>query len=272
MIPATILENGVKMPVIGLGTWQLTGQKCTDTLKKALNLGYTHIDTAEIYGNQKDIGRAIKGYPRDKLFITSKVWRDNLHYDDVLSACKNTLNDLGVDYLDLYLIHWPNHNIPLMGTLDALRKLYNEGKVRAIGVSNFTIRHLQDTIKITQIPICVNQVEFHPLLYQKDLLNFCENYNIKITAYSPLAKSEVFDNPLLKKIGRKYKKTAGQISLRWLLQKGTIVIPKASSEKHLKENLDVFDFELNKEDVKLIDNLNINKRLVNPVFSEFNYI
>ena len=271
MITITVLENGIKMPVLGLGTWLLTGNTCVKTVKTALKLGYNHIDTAEIYGNQKEIGKAIKGFPRDKLFITSKVWRDNLNYDDVLTACKNTLNDLGVKYLDQYLIHYPNRNISIKETFDALTKLYKEGKVKSVGVSNFTIRHLQDTIKIAQVPICVNQVEFHPLLYQKDLLNFCEKYNIKITAYSPLARTEVFDNILLKKLGRQYKKTAGQISLKWLLQKSMIVIPKSSSEKHLTENMNIFDFELSEEDMDVIDNLGINKRLVIPPFAEFDY-
>lgn len=272
MIPVTILENGNQMSVFGLGTWELTGNNCINAVKTALKLGYNHIDTAEIYGNQKEIGKAINGIPRDKLFITSKVWRDNLNYKDVMTACDNTLNDLGVEYLDQYLIHYPNRNISIKETFDALSKLYKEGIIKSVGVSNFTIRHLQDAIKIAQVPICVNQVEFHPLLYQKDLLNFCEKYNIKITAYSPLARTEVFDITLLKKLGKQYKKTAGQISLKWLLQKGVIVIPKASSEAHLKENLDIFDFELSEADSELIDNLRISKRLVIPPFAEFDYI
>ena len=272
MIPVTILENGIKMPVFGLGTGLLTGDTCTKAVKTAFKLGYNHIDTAEDYGNHREISIAIKNFPRGKLFITSKVWHDNLRYDDVFTACKNTLRDLGVNYLDQCLVHWPNQNIPIKETFDALTKLYKDGKIKSVGVSNFTIRHLQDVIKITQIPVCVNQIEFHPLLYQKDLLNFCEKYNIKVTAYSPLARAEVFDNPLLKKLGKKYKKTAGQISLKWLLQKGVIVIPKASSKAHLTENLDIFDFELSEEDIDLIDNLRINKRLVIPPFAEFDYI
>jgi diketogulonate reductase-like aldo/keto reductase len=256
------------MPVLGLGTWELTGNTCYNAVKIALKLGYTHIDTAEIYGNQSEIGNAISNFNRNNLFITSKVWYDNLHYNDVLIACEKTLEDLGIDYLDLYLIHWPNRNIPMRETFDALKELYDKGKVKSIGVSNFTIRHLKEALKISNL-ISVNQVEFHPFLYQKELLFFCEKHNIKIIAYSPLARTEVFSDKTIKTIANKYNKTPAQISLRWLLQKGIVVIPKASSKKHLKENLNVFDFEVSNEDMRKIDSIKTQKRLVNPDFTEF---
>lgn len=262
------LSNGVLMPVIGLGTWNLTGRKCEESVKEALNLGYTHIDTADFYGNHKEIGRAIKSFDRKKLFITTKVWNTDLEYDDVLSSCDRALKELNTDYIDLYLIHWPNSNIPLKNTFDALRKLYDDKKIRAVGVSNFNIRLLKESIKMSRVPITVNQVEFHPFLYQKSLLEFCRKNDIKITAYSPLARGRVFKDVIISEIARKHNKTAGQITLRWLLDKEMIAIPKASSRKHLEENIDVFNLKLSKEETELLDSLP-KKRLIDPGFTDF---
>lgn len=268
-IPQVKLNNGVKIPILGLGTWQLTGKTCYDAVKTALSLGYTHIDTAEFYDNHKEIGRAIKEFDRKKLFITSKVWFDNLKYDDVLTACDSTLKDLGTDYLDLYLIHWPNKRIDMKETFDALKKLYDDKKIRSVGVSNFTIAHIEYALKVSKVPIVTNQVEFHPYLYQKELLEYCKTKNIVITAYSPLAHGKILNDKTLIEIGKKYDKTSSQIAIRWLIEKEMIVIPKASSESHLKDNIEVFDFKLNKEDISKIDSLNKNSRMINPGFAEF---
>lgn len=271
-IPELKMNNGLGIPLIGLGTWKLKRKKCIEVVRKALELGYNHIDTAEVYENEKEIGEVISNFDRKKLFITSKVFPP-LSYNKIIESCENSLLKLKTDYLDLYLIHWPRKKDNLE-YIKAFKKLIEDGKIKTFGVSNFTINHLKDIIKVAEeikLKISVNQVEFHPLLYQKDLLKFCMDNNIVVTAYSPLARGKVYKNKILKKIGEKYNKTAGQISLRWLLQKNLVVIPKASSEEHLKENLDIFNFFIEKEDEIKIDNLNVNKRFVNPYFSEFNY-
>jgi 2,5-diketo-D-gluconate reductase B len=275
-IPEIKLNNGKSIPALGLGTWQLKGAICINSVKGAIEIGYNHIDTAEIYGNEEEVGRAIKetGTLRKELFITSKKFPFQLTYNSVIKSCEKSLKKLSTDYLDLYLLHWPKRK-KNMKYLEAFKKLLDEGKIKSFGVSNFTIHHLKDILPITEslgLKISVNQVEFHPLLYQKELLEFCKEKNIVMTAYSPLARGMVYENDILREIGIKYNKTPGQISLRWLLQKNLVVIPKASSEKHLAENINVFDFKLKEEDIKKIDSISERKRLINPpFFGDFNY-
>lgn len=264
-------NNGKVIPCFGLGTWQLEGKACEQAVKTALQLGYSHIDTAEIYGNQKEIGKAIKDFDRSKLFITSKVWIDNLRFADVLKACNSTLKDLQTDYLDLYLIHWPNKKIKLKETFSALKYLIDEGKVKSAGVSNFTIKHIEDALTVSEIPIVCNQVEFHPYLYQMELLDFCKSKKIVLTAYSPLGRKKVLEDKTIVEISKKYGKTPAQICLNWVLQKGIVAIPKASGKQHLLENLGALSFELKKEDIQKIDSIKKTERLVNPWFGEFNY-
>ncbi len=259
-----------KIPQLGLGTWQLTGRKCREAMLKALELGYRHIDTAWIYDNQEVIGKAIKEskIARDSLFITSKVWYDNLSYHDVLNQCQETLKQLQTDYLDLYLIHWPNNKIDMKETFKAMHELLQKGKVRNIGVSNFTVEHLEQARKLSK-KISINQVEFHPYLYQKALLNYCNENKVTLTAYSPLGRGQILNDKTITEIAKKHNKSPAQICLRWLIQKDIIVIPKASSEHHLKNNLEVFDFSLKEKEMKLIDSIGIKKRMVNPGFAEF---
>jgi len=264
-----ILSSGDKLPAIGLGTWMLEGKKCTEVVKEAIKIGYRHIDTAEIYGNQRHIGKAIKG-KREDLFITSKVWLENLHYADVIAACEQTLKDLKTDYLDLYLIHWPNRKIPIEETMRAMKQLKEDGLIKNIGVSNFTINHLKDAIK-TKVSFVANQVEFHPYLYQKDLLDFCRKNNIRIIAYSPLGRGKLLNDQSIARIAQECKKTPAQVCLRWLYQHEIASIPKSSSAEKLKENIDIFDFELKKDQMKRIDELNKGMRFVNPEFSDFDY-
>jgi len=266
------LNNQSNIPVLGLGTWRLAGKEATETVKKAIKMGYNHIDTAEMYGNEKQISEAIKNFDREKLFLTSKVWYENLNYQSVIHACKKSLKELRTDYLNLYLIHWPNPSIDMKETFQALKELYSEGLIRAVGVSNFTIRHLKQALPLCQslsLPIVTNQVEFHPFLYQESLLNFCRKNNIYLTAYRPIAKGLVNENNIINQIAKKYQKTPVQITLRWLIQQNIVVIPKASSEKHLKENLDIFDFELDHLDIETIKEVNQNKRMVNSEFADF---
>jgi 2,5-diketo-D-gluconate reductase B len=267
------LASGYKIPSNGLGTWMLKGNKCKKVIKKALRMGYRHIDTAYVYGNEKVIGEAIKEsrIDRGQLFITSKVWRDDLMHDDLISQFNESLEDLGLDYIDLYLVHWPNKEIPMRNTFKALKELVDVEKIRSIGVSNFTINHLKDAMEVSEVPISVNQVEFHPYLYQKELLEFCKQNGIVVTAYSPLGHGEVLTDPILEKIGKKHGRSSAQVTLRWLFQKNIVAIPKSVTEKYLKQNFNIFNFKLDLKDVEMIDSLNKDHRTCDFGFSEFNY-
>ena len=273
-IPSIKLNNGIAMPQLGLGTWNLQGKEALQAVTQALEQGYRHIDTAEAYYNEMEIGKAIKKIPREELFITSKISPQDLDYYRVLAACEESLAKLETEYLDQYLLHWPQHHLPYMEIFKACKKLYDDGKIKSFGVSNATIHHLMDFLAITQklkLPLSVNQVEFHPLLNQHELAQFCKNENITIVAYSPLARGQLTDNPLLKEIGKAHNKNANQVALRWLVQQGFVVIPKASSIKHLNENMQIFDFVLTDEELKKINALNMFESLVQPTSAEFDY-
>jgi len=264
--------NDVNIPVIGLGTFPLKGKQAIEIVKKAIQMGYTHIDTAEAYDNEQEIGEALKDFDRKKLFITSKVRPDNLHYQSVINSCKESLKKLNSDYLNLYLVHWPNPSIDMKETFQAFKELYSKGLIKAIGVSNFTIKRLKQAIPICQsllLNIAVNQVEFNPLLYQEELLDFCRKNNIYITAYRPIIMGAVGKLKIISEIANKYNKTPAQITLRWLIQQEVIAIPKTSSEKHLRENLNIFDFELDQCDIEEIKKVNHNLRMINNEFPDF---
>lgn len=265
------LGNDQEMPILGLGTWRLVGSAAEILIREALEVGYRHIDTAIAYGNEKEVGRAIEGFSRQELFITSKVPAEKLSFDDVLLAANQSLERLNTDYLDLFLIHWPNDDVDFAETARAFKTLIEQSKVKSFGVSNFTIGDLEKALPVAQemkLPIVVNQVEFHPFLYQKDLLAFCSRENIVITAYSPLAQGKIVDEAILGTIAQKYGKTPAQVTLRWLVEQDIVVIPKSGSLKHLKENFDIFDFQLSEQEIKKINNLDQGKRLVNPGFFE----
>jgi len=271
MIPTIKLNSGNKMPVLGLGTWQMQGNRCKEAVKTAIEMGYTHIDTAWIYENQKEIGQALKeiNANRTKLFITSKVWRTALSYDDLLAQCEETLKDLRTSYLDLYLVHWPNPEVPIKDTMRALKKLNDDGKVKNVGVSNFNIRLLKEALRNTRVPISVNQVEYHAHLNQENLLKFCMDNDIVVTAYSPLARGSLLKDQVISSIAKKHKKTNSQVALRWLLQKGLVVIPKASSGEHIKANMDIFNWSLGEEDMGKINSIGKKERLIDPGFADF---
>jgi diketogulonate reductase-like aldo/keto reductase len=269
------LNNNTKIPAIGFGTWQLTGDNCLNAIKMALEAGYRHIDTAEVYQNEEEVGQAIKqsNIPRSEIFLTSKAWQNELTYKMVLKACEISLRKLQTDYLDLYLLHWPDKYLNMEDILKAFKELYVQGKIKAFGISNCTINHIKDFLEITNkldLPLTINQVEFHPLFYQKELLEFCNQNNIKITAYSPLAQGDVFKNPTLIEIANKHNKNAGQVALKWIIQKGMIAIPRSSKEDHIKNNFEL-DFQLSEEDIKSIDDIKIHERIVDPGFAEFDY-
>ncbi|HOB16092.1 MAG TPA: aldo/keto reductase [Defluviitoga sp.] len=257
----TELANKVKMPWLGYGTYKAHGNELKEGVKYALSIGYRLIDTAEMYENEREIGRAIKdsGVPREQIFITSKVWNTNQGYESTLKSFQKSLKRLDIEYLDLYLIHWPVSG-KYIETWKALEKLYKDGKVRAIGVSNFLINHLKDVMDKCEIVPMVNQIEFHPHLIQWDLLNFCKSNKIQVEAWSPLMRGKVNEIPEIVNIAKKYNKTPAQIVLRWDLQHEVITIPKSVRKERIKENSDIFDFELSVSDMKIIDSLDQNKR------------
>ncbi|MBG9443125.1 aldo/keto reductase [Cytobacillus firmus] len=256
------LNNGVEMPQFGLGVYKVEkGLQIENTVKDAINIGYRLIDTAAFYENEEGVGKAIKesGVPREELFITTKVWNTDQGYDQTLNAFDNSLKKMGLDYIDLYLIHWPVKE-KYLETWKALEKLYKDGKARAIGVSNFQIHHLKDILKNSSEKPAVNQVELHPLLSQKELREFCSEYNIKVQAWSPIARGRVLEDSDIKEIAERHNKSAAQIILRWHLQNGIMVIPKSVKKDRLRENADIFDFELTEDEMRQMNALNNNHR------------
>lgn len=259
----TTLHNGIKMPWFGLGVFKVKeGADVINSVKAAIKNGYKSIDTAAIYQNEEGVGQAIKesGVSRDELFLTSKVWNADQGYESTLQAYETSLRKLGTDYLDLYLIHWPGKN-KYKETWEALEKLYKDGRVRAIGVSNFKIHHLEDLLSEAEIKPMVNQVEYHPHLTQKELLAFCQKEGIQMEAWSPLKQGQLLSDPTINEIGEKYSKTPAQVILRWDLQNKVVTIPKSIKEHRIIENANIFDFELSVEDMKRIDGLNKNERV-----------
>jgi methylglyoxal/glyoxal reductase len=263
----TTLYNGVKMPWLGLGVFKVEeGPELVDAVKFAIKQGYRSIDTAAIYGNEEGVGQAIReamteyGIKREELFITSKVWNSDLGYESTIAAYDTSLRKLGLDYLNLYLIHWPVEG-KYIEAWRALETLYKEGRIKAIGVSNFQVHHLQDLMKDAEIKPMVNQVEYHPRLTQQEVKTFCDNNGIQFEAWSPLMQGQLFDNILLKDLANKYNKTVAQIILRWDLQNGVVTIPKSTKEHRIIENSNLFDFELTTEDMDRISSLNENHRV-----------
>jgi diketogulonate reductase-like aldo/keto reductase len=258
------LNNGVKIPCLGLGVYQIPPGKATlKAVKYAFKIGYKHIDTARAYGNESDVGNALKESElrREEVFITTKVWNDDQGYDSTLKAFEGSLKRLDLSYIDLYLIHWPVKG-RVIETWRAMVKLLNQGKVQAIGVSNYSIDELQETIQNSDTVPAVNQVEFHPFLYQKDLLRFCKDNRIQVEAYSPLSRGKRLNHPDIIKIAKKYDKTPAQILIRWSLQHGLVVIPKSMHEDRILENSKVFDFYIQPKDMEALNSLNENLRTV----------
>lgn len=263
----TTLANGVKMPWFGLGVFKVEeGPELVNAVKAAIKNGYRSIDTAAIYENETGVGQGIRegleaaGIAREDLFVTSKVWNADLGYESTLAAYETSLQKLGLDYLDLYLIHWPVEG-KFKDAWRALETLYKAGRVKAIGVSNFQIHHLEELMKDAEIKPMVNQVEFHPRLTQKELRAFCVEQGIQVEAWSPLMQGQLFDNEVLQEIAANSNKTVAQIILRWDLQNGVITIPKSTKEHRIIANSEVFDFVLSAEDMQRIDSLNQNHRV-----------
>lgn len=256
------LHNGVKMPAFGLGVYKIEeGQQIEETIETALELGYRLIDTASFYQNEEGVGSAIRnsGIPRGELFITTKVWNSEQGYDNTLKAFDDSMERLGLDYLDLYLVHWPVKG-KFIETWRALEELYRDGRVKAIGVSNFKIHHLKDLMSHASEKPVINQVELHPFLSQVELRHFCQQNDIKVEAWSPLSRGRFFDEPVLGKIAEQHGKTPAQVILRWHLQNQIIPIPKSITPSRLEENADIFDFQLSQNELDEINGLNKDQR------------
>jgi 2,5-diketo-D-gluconate reductase B len=246
-----ITVKGVAVPALGLGTWALSGRACYDAVRAALELGYRHIDTAEMYGNESEVGRAIRdsGLARDAIFLTTKVPPSKLGAVDARRSAEDGLRRLGLDHVDLLLVHWPNPAVPLGETLGVFAALRREGKTRHIGVSNFSAKLLTEAVERHHADLLCNQIEYHPYQSQSAVLAATRGFGLMVTAYSPVAKGRVARDAGLAAIGRKYGKSAVQVTLRWLIdQDGVAAIPKAASRTHLAANLEIFDFTLGDDD------------------------
>ncbi|MBK5445213.1 MULTISPECIES: aldo/keto reductase [Peribacillus] len=256
------LHNGVKMPQLGFGVFKVkNGSETVESVKKAIEVGYRSIDTAAVYENEEGVGQAIResGIPREELFITSKVWNTDQGYETTLQAFDDSLKRLGLEYLDLYLIHWPGKD-KYLETWKALEKLYNEGKVKSIGVSNFHVHHLEKLLANSEIKPVVNQIELHPLLTQVEIRDYCEKHDIKVEAWSPLGRGSLIEEPTINHIAKKHGKSSAQVLIRWHLQHEIVVIPKSITPSRIEENAQVFDFSLSLNEMNQIDALNKNER------------
>ena len=274
------LSNGHSIPTPGFGTFKIPdGEVCVNAVCDAITAGYTHIDTAAVYGNERSVGEGVRksGKAREELFITSKVWNTERGYDTTLRACEKTLKDLGMDYLDLYLIHWPANRLQFgdkaesinVETWKAMERLADEGLVRSIGVSNFCPHHLAPILASANLVPAVDQIEFHPGLLQEDTMDICRQNQILVEAWSPLGRGRLLDDPLLVEVAACYGKTTAQIVLRWVMQKNVLPLVKSTHIERIRENLQIFDFELTAEDVARIDSLPENRLSRHPDEVEF---
>lgn len=257
------LHNGVEMPYLGLGTYQSDNdQEVIDAVADALQLGYRHIDTASIYGNEEGVGMGIQksGVDRSEIFVVSKVWNSDQGYESTLKAFDESLCRLELDYLDLYLIHWPVAG-KYKDTWRALEKLYKEKRIRAIGVSNFMQHHLEDLLTDAEIVPMVNQMEFHPYVVQQDLIDFCVSKGIQYESWSPFMQGKVFGLDICKDLSKKYNKSVAQVILRYNLQKGIVAIPKSAKKERIVSNADIFDFEISTKDIEFLDSLDRGERI-----------
>lgn len=264
----TIGIKGTEVPALGFGTYKLRGAECTSAILTALDTGYRHIDTAQIYENEDAVGDALKqtGVAREDIFLTTKVWMSNVGPDALQASVDESLKKLKTDYIDLLLIHWPTEAVPFKDQMIGLLETQEAQKAKLIGVSNFTVRQMKTVVEDLGVGIACNQVEYHPFLAQTPVLNYAHSHGMFVTAYSPLARGQVRDEKILQEIGLKYSKSPGQITLRWLLQQGGVAaIPKAGSASHIEDNFDIFDFELASEDMLAISALaRPDGRMINP--------
>ncbi|WP_246988637.1 aldo/keto reductase [Halorientalis marina] len=258
------------MPMLGLGTWENDdADQCTESVRTALETGYRHIDTAQAYRNEDAVGEGIAAadVPREDVFLATKVWISKLAYDDVLESTRDSIDRLGVDYVDLLYIHWPAGEYDPEETLQAFDELYDEGTIEAVGVSNFEPHHVDEARDHLDAPVFANQVEMHPMLQQEELREYAAETDLELVAYSPLARGEVFENDTLVDIAEKHDASAAQVSLAWLREKGVTAIPKATSAAHIRDNFGSIDLALDDEDVAAIDDIDTVDRRVHPDFA-----
>ena len=259
----TVLNNGLNMPWLGFGVHRINdGQEVEQAVRSALEIGYRSIDTATVYENESGVGKAIResGIPREEIFLTTKVWNDDMRAMRTLAAFEESLERLDTEYVDLYLVHWPVKGY-YKDTWQEMEKIYQSGRAKAIGVSNFLVHHLEDLLSVSQIVPSVNQVEFHPFLVQPDVLKFCQSHKIQVEAWSPLMQGKIVTEQSVQKLAEKYHKTPAQIVLRWDLQHKVVTIPKSTHSNRIVENTQIFDFEVSQEDMNILDSLDEGKRI-----------
>jgi len=249
--------NGARIPALGLGTWELRGRMCARIVQQALRLGYRHIDTAEMYDNEREVGEGLResGVKREQVFITTKIWQSHLAPRQLERSTKESLVRLRLSDVNLLLIHWPNPQIPLAETIGALCKMKTDGYARHIGISNFTVPLVEQAVQLATEPLVTNQIEWHPYLDQSKVVAACRQHGLAVTAYSPIARGRAAGDKVLSTIGSQYGKTAGQISLRYLVQQGAVVIPRTARVERLSENIDIFDFALSETEMEEIRQL-----------------
>ncbi|MEK0084576.1 aldo/keto reductase [Benzoatithermus flavus] len=244
--------NGAPIPALGFGTWELRDAQARHMVEAALEIGYRHIDTAQMYGNEAEVGAALRasGLKRDELFVTTKIWPDRFRSGDLQRSVVESLEKLQLDAVDLLLLHWPNPDVPLPETMVALNDCAERGWARHIGVSNFTAAMLVEAMRLSSHPLATNQVEYHPFLSQRTVLEACRTNGMALTAYCPLARGRVFEDPTLARIAQRHGKTAGQVALRWLVQQeGVVAIPRSSRVEHARANFQIFDFSLSEPEM-----------------------
>ena len=261
----SVTSHGFQIPIVGLGTWELRGRDCARLVERAIRLGYRHIDTAQLYGNEADVGHGVlASRKRAEVMVTTKIAHGSLAPYEAERSVKESLHKLRLDIIDLLLIHWPNDRVPLAETLGAMAKMKREGYVKQLGVSNFTVALLDEANKVTSEPIVCNQIEYHPFLDQSKVVAACKKYGIAVVAYSPIARGSAKGDAVLERIGMAHGKSAAQVSLRWLIQQDVVVIPRTSKMQRLEENLAIFDFELSAAEMAEIAALSQRgKRIVN---------
>ncbi|MBI5530935.1 MAG: aldo/keto reductase [Candidatus Doudnabacteria bacterium] len=265
------LNNGVNIPPTGFGTWKIKDSvEAVNSVKLALQAGYRLIDTAKMYENEEYIGKAIResGIKREDIFVTTKLWNEDQAYETALAAFERSLKNLGLEYVDLYLVHWPFYNWETKENKrkeawKAMEEIYASGRAKAIGVCNYNIKHLEEMKTYAKVNPMVNQFEMHPFYYQPELLDYCEKNNIVVEAYSPLAQGKRVDDERITNIAKKYNKSNAQILLRWCIQKGAVPIPKSAHKERIEENLNIFDFEISLEDMSALDSLNERQKQTN---------
>lgn len=253
-VPTHTLPSGDEIPALGFGTWNVDGEM----VETALEAGYTHVDTAEGYGNEAEIGEALGAFDREDVFLTSKVLAKNLNYDSLVGSCEASLERLGTDYLDLYLIHWPNPAISLRESLAAMATLHDRGLVRNVGVSNFSAYQLSCAHHVSDVPIAVNQIEFHPWLQRPDLVEYCRETDTVVEAAAPLARTEIFDDELVQALAEKYDVSAAQVAIKWAIERDVVALPKSSSPEHVRQNAEL-DWSMDVADLAALDDRDRNQ-------------